>query len=407
MKTTESIRCEAPLDRRDFLTLAAAIVAAPAALAAQPAVPRRAAPRMTAAAPWSNAIIVNALGGLENPNSTAPAAQAARTQAVQGFEALTLDERTVYEAHASGLTAVNVTIGYVAGNMDPFEYTIAEIGQWEALIRANPKDLVKIYSAADILRAKAERRIGVIYGFQNAAMVGTKSERVDIFSDLGVRVVQLTYNPANPLGDGSMAPENRGLTTLGHEVVERLNANRLMVDLSHSGQQTCLDAARSSKQPISINHTGCRALSDVPRNKTDEELRLVASNGGFVGIYFMPFLNPSGHATAADVVAHIDHAVNVCGEDHVGIGTDGSVTSIDDLEAYKGRLAQEIAARRAAGISAAGERPDTFPFVVDLRGVNQFRELADRLQQRGYTSGRIEKILGRNFLRFANEVWGA
>lgn len=394
------------MGRRDFLTLAAAIVAAPAALAAQPAVPRRAAPRMTAA-PWSNAIIVNALGGLENPNSTAPAAQAPRTQAVQGFEALTIDERTVHEAHASGLTAVNVTIGYVAGNMDPFEYTMAEIGQWEALIRANPKDLVKIYSAADILRAKAERRIGVIYGFQNAAMVGTKPERVDIFSDLGVRVVQLTYNPANPLGDGSMAPDNRGLTTLGHEVVERLNANRLMVDLSHSGQQTCLDAAHSSKQPISINHTGCRALNDVPRNKTDEELRLVASNGGFVGIYFMPFLNPSGHATAADVVAHIDHAVNVCGEDHVGIGTDGSVTSIDDLEAYKARLAQEIAARRAAGISAAGERPDTFPFVVDLRGVDQFRALADRLQQRGYTSGRIEKILGRNFLRFANEVWGA
>jgi membrane dipeptidase len=406
MQVKESIRRQAPLDRRDFLALAAGVVAVPGALAAQPAVPRRAAPRMTAA-PWGNAIIVNALGGLENPNSTAPADPAARTQAVQGLEALTIDERTVYEAHASGLTAVNVTIGYVAGNMDPFEYTMAEIGQWEALIRANPKDLLKIYSAADILRAKAERRIGVIYGFQNAAMVGTKPERVDIFSDLGVRVVQLTYNPANPLGDGSMAPENRGLTTLGHEVVERLNANRLMVDLSHSGQQTCVDAARSSKQPISINHTGCRALNDLPRNKTDEELRLVASNGGFVGIYFMPFLNPSGHATAEDVVAHIDHAVNVCGEDHVGIGTDGSVTSIDDLEAYKGRLAKEIAARRAAGVSAAGERPDTFPFVVDLRGVNQFRDLADRLQQRGYTSGRIEKILGRNFLRFAQEVWGA
>ncbi len=406
MKINESIRRQAPLDRRDFLALAAGVVAAPAALAVQPAVPRRGAPRMTAA-PWSNAIIVNALGGLDNPNSTAPADPAARTQAVQGFEALTIDERTVYEAHASGLTAVNVTLGYVAGNMDPFEYTMAEIGQWEALIRANPEDLLKIYSVADILRAKAERRIGVIYGFQNAAMVGTKPERVDIFSDLGVRVVQLTYNPANPLGDGSMAPENRGLTALGHAVVERLNANRLMVDLSHSGQQTCLDAARSSKQPISINHTGCRALNDVPRNKTDEELRLVASNGGFVGIYFMPFLNPSGHATAEDVIAHIDHAVNVCGEDHVGIGTDGSVTSIDDLEAYKVRLAKEIAARRAAGISAAGERPDTFPFVVDLRGVNQFRDLADGLQRRGYTSGRIEKILGRNFLRFANEVWGA
>jgi membrane dipeptidase len=204
-----------------------------------------------------------------------------------------------------------------------------------------------------------------------------------------------------------MAPENRGLTPLGREVVARLNANRIMVDLSHSGEKTCLDAARVSTQPISINHTGCRALNDVPRNKTDEELRLVATRGGFVGIYFMPFLNPSGHATADDVVAHIEHAVNVCGEDHVGIGTDGTVTPIDDLQAYKSHLAAEIAARRAAGISARGERPDTFPFVVDLRGVGQFRQLADRLQKRGYSTGRIEKILGRNFLGYARQIWGA
>jgi membrane dipeptidase len=410
MLWSETIRRRGPIDRRDFISLAAGAVAMPAALATQPPVPGRVAPRpATAAAAWRDAIIVNALGGLENPNpnSARPGDSAAQKQPVQGFEALSLDERTVYEAHASGLTAVNVTMGYVAGNMDPFEYTVAEIGQWDALLRANPQDLLKVYTAADILRAKAEGRIGVIYGFQNAAMVGSRPERVDLFSDLGVRVIQLTYNPANPLGDGSMAPENRGLTALGHAVVERLNANRLIVDLSHSGERTCLDAARSSKQPISINHTGCRALNDVPRNKTDEELRLVSANGGFVGIYFMPFLTASGHATAEDVVAHIDHAVNVCGEDHVGIGTDGSVTSIDDLEAYKSHLAKEIAARRAAGISAAGERPDTFPFVVDLRGVNQFRELAGRLQKRGYTTGRIEKILGRNFLRFANDVWGA
>ena len=120
---------------------------------------------------------------------------------------------------------------------------------------------------------------------------------------------------------------NRGLTPFGHEVIDRLNANRVMVDLSHSGRNTCLEATRASKQPVSINHTGCRALNDLPRNKTDEELRLVASAGGFVGIYFMPFLNPAGHAMAQDVVANLDHAINVCGEDHVGIGTDGTVTA--------------------------------------------------------------------------------
>ncbi|RYD91256.1 MAG: peptidase M19, partial [Sphingomonadales bacterium] len=244
------------------------------------------------------------------------------------------------------------------------------------------------------------------YGFQNGAMMGKDASRVDIFADLGVRVFQLTYNPANQLGDGSMAPENRGLTSFGREVVARANARRVMVDLSHSGEKTCLDAARTSTAPISINHTGCRAVTDLPRNKTDAELRLVAERGGFVGIYFMPFLNVSGHARAEDVVAHIDHAVNICGEDHVGIGTDGDVSQIDDLKAYEAVLAEEIARRRAAGISAAGERPDTYPFVVDLRGPDQFRKLVRLLEARGYSARRIEKILGANFLRFAQDVWG-
>ena len=385
------------IDRRAFLASSLALgLGAAAATAVGSAF---------AANSWRNMLIVNALGGLENPNIELAAA--GPKQAVQGFDPASVDERALKDALASGVNAVNVTLGYVSGDMEPFEYTIAEIGLWDALVRARSGKLLKIYSAADLLRARAEHKVGVIYGFQNAAMVGTDPARVDIFANLGVRVIQLTYNPANALGDGSMAPENRGLTPLGHAVVERLNANCVMVDLSHSGQQICLDAARASKQPISINHTGCRALNDVPRNKTDEELQLVATKGGFVGIYFMPFLTASGHAKADDVVAHIEHAVNVCGEDHVGIGTDGTVTAIDDLKAYKTHLAAEIAARRAAGISAKGEAPDTYPFVVDLRGVGQFYELADRLQRRGYTTGRIEKILGRNFLRYAQEVWGA
>jgi membrane dipeptidase len=228
---------------------------------------------------------------------------------------------------------------------------------------------------------------------------------VDIFADMGVKIIQLTYNLPNQLGDGSMGKEGRGLTPFGRQVVERLNANRVMVDLSHSGRQICLDAARASKQPISINHTGCRALTDLPRNKTDEELRLVAEKGGFVGIYFMPFLAADGQAHASDVVAHIEHALKVCGEDHVGIGTDGTVTTIDDLDTYRHRLAEQIALRQEAGVSAAGERSDAFPFVTDLRGVNQFHKLIRLLEQRGYRSERIEKILGKNFADYAERVW--
>ena len=374
-------------DRRTFLAMAGAgALAAPADAGAQPAEDRR--------------IVVNALGGFSNPNAPR------RQGAIQGTERRRLEPRVLEDARASGLTAVNVTLGYVAGEMEPFEHTVKEIGVWEARLRAHPDRLTKVLTAADIVRAKEEEKIGIIFGFQNAAMMGDDSSRADIFADLGVRVIQLTYNPANAIGDGAMAPGNRGLTPFGREVIERLNRNRIMVDLSHSGERTCLEAASASRQPISINHSGCRALTDLPRNKTDAELRLVAERGGFVGIYFMPFLSPDSVATAEDVVAHIDHAVNVCGEDHVGIGTDGGTTAVDDMAAYRARIREEIAERRAAGIGASGENPDTLPFVEDLSGPDQFRRLASLLERKGYSSARIDKILGLNFLHFAREVWG-
>jgi membrane dipeptidase len=378
-----------PADRRTFLAGGAAALAA----AAAPTRPLR-----------RDMLIVNALGGLDDPNHWQEDTSGA---GVGGIARGPLEARVIADAHASGMNVVNVTLGYVAGPMEPFEQSIADIAAWDARLRLHPRDLMKVLTAADILRAQRETRIGLVYGFQNAAMMGDKAERVDIFADLGVRVVQLTYNPANRLGDGAMAPENRGLTPFGREVVERLNANRLMVDLSHSGERTCLDAARASNQPISINHSGCRALVDLPRNKSDAELRLVASRGGFVGIYFMPFLNRTSIAHEEDVVAHIDHAVKVCGEDHVGIGTDGGTTGIDDMAAYRAHVAKQIADRRKAGIGAAGENPDTLPFVADLQGPGQFRRLAALLRAKGYSERRIEKIMGLNFLAFAREVWGA
>lgn len=378
-----------PITRRSALAAGVVLAASGPAFARAPRAGRR--------------IVINALGGLEDPNvalgrTSGSAVDTSRPD---------IDDRAIAEAHASGLTAVNVTLGYVAGPDDPYAYTLHTLDVWDAVLKARPHDLRKVDTAADILRARDEGRIGVIYGFQNAAQVGDQLGRIDTFHDRGVRVIQLTYNPPNQIGDGSMAPLNRGLTPFGREVVAKLNQRRIMVDLSHSGERTCLDAIAASARPISINHTGCRALCDLPRNKTDAELRGVADKGGFVGIYFMPFLNLSGHAHAEDVAAHIDHAVKVCGEDHVGVGTDGGVTGIDDLNAYQAHLAREVAERAKAGIGAKGERSDTYPFVVDLRGVEQFRKLESLLKARGYSDRRIEKILGLNFLAYAREIWGA
>ena len=345
-------------------------------------------------------LIINALGGFSDLNPP-------RTPLEERKSDNRIAPRVLADARASGMNAVNVTLGYVAGAMEPFEYSVREIARWDVRLRNQGDALTQVLTAADFARTKREGRIGVLYGFQNSAMMGTDPSRVQLFADLGVRVFQLTYNPANQAGDGSMAPQNRGITPLGRELIAAMNTARVMVDLSHSGERTCLEAARASKVPISINHTGCRALTNLPRNKTDEELRLVAERGGFVGIYFMPFLNPTSLATPEDVVAHIDHAVRICGEDHVGIGTDGGTTGIDDWPTYRTAARAEIAERKAAGIGATGENPDTVPFVPDLYGPTQFRKLIGLLRAKGYSERRIEKIMGLNFVTYAREVWGA
>jgi len=119
----------------------------------------------------------------------------------------------------------------------------------------------------------------------------------------------------------------------------------------------------------------------------------------------MPFLAIGRQPMAADLVAHIDHAIQVCGEDAVGIGTDGSVPKIDDMPQYMDNLRKEVEQRKAQGIGAAGERADIVKFLPDLVGVDKFRRLADLLRQRGYSESRVEKILGLNFLRVAGQIW--
>ena len=340
-------------------------------------------------------LIIDTLGGLANPNLD------------DGGDSIrAVDRRALDDAVASGLAAIHQTVGYVSGDADPYAKSLDDVAAWNALIDRHADVLARVLRADDILRARDSGRIGVILGFQNGTMLADEPARAREFAARGVRVIQLTYNGANPLGDGAMATGNRGLTARGHEVVAALNEARVLVDLSHGAPATCRAAARASTAPVVISHTGCRALADLPRNAGDEEMRAVAERGGVVGIYFMPFLVRDRQPTADDLIAHLEHAIDVCGEEHVCIGTDGAVPRIDDMPSYLVALDREVAERRAAGIGATGECGDIVPFLPDLQGPEKFRDLARRLLARGHAPSRVEGILGGNFLRCAREVWG-
>jgi membrane dipeptidase len=236
-------------------------------------------------------------------------------------------------------------------------------------------------------------------------MYGENLDRFDEFHDFGVRIVQLTYNRRNLMGDGCLEPGNAGLSKLGRAMVEKMNERGVLLDLSHCGQRTTREGIEASNRPVAITHSGCLALAaDMPRNKRDEELRLLAERGGVIGIYIMPYLRSTGQVMADDVARHIDYAVKLCGEEHVGIGTDGTVSAVDATPEFKKQFAEQIAERQKRGISAPGERADSFTFAPDLNMPRRFEKIAWLLSQRGYADARIEKILGGNFARLFREV---
>jgi membrane dipeptidase len=313
----------------------------------------------------------------------------------------------IADVKASGLAAVNVTVGGVGSYAKDFEDSLRNIAFWEGQIAAHPDALIKVTRSDAIAEAKKSGRLGIIYGFQDATPFGESLERFDLFYDLGVRVIQLTYNVRNLVGDGCMEPGDAGLSVFGRKLVARLNEKRVLLDLSHCGGRTTLEAIDSSQQPVAITHAGCTAVADLPRNKTDEQLRKLADKGGVFGVYLMPFLRTAGQPMAQDVIQHIEHALKVCGEDHVGIGTDGDISGHNVTPEFRKAFQEEIAKRRKLGIAAKGEREDAFTFVPDLNTPRRFEQIAYLLSQRGHSDNTIEKIIGGNFARLFREVWGA
>ena len=386
MNSIDSRPGELRMDRRRFLALSAAVAGALAAGQG-----RAASQPVTAL--YQRSIVIDGLGG---PGG----------DSFDSGRPLTPDE--VAEVRESGITAFNVTIGSV-GNEPPlaaFEAIVRDIARLDAEIERHPDVLARVRTAADIRAAKRDGRCGLVYGLQDGVSFEDDLDRLQTLRQFGVMVIQPTYNRRNLLGDGSMEPADAGLSRDGVEAIERMNALGILVDLSHCGRRTAMDAIRVSSKPVAFTHTGCAALADHPRNRTDAELRAVAERGGVAGIYVMPYLAGGRQPTGADVVAHVEHAWNVCGEDHVSIGTDGTLSAIVLTPEFVEAFRENTRRRREAGIAAPGETDDGYLFASDLNTPRRLETLAGMLVARGHSEARVEKLLGANLLRVFGEAWG-
>ena len=282
----------------------------------------------------------------------------------------------------SGINIFHPAVGYVDGNV--YDESLKDITGWNLFIAAHGADFVRVERASDLALAKSTGKIGIIIGQQNSGHFRTVDD-VDRFYAMGQRVSQLTYAP-NRLGGGSTDPRDGGLTRYGAQVVERMNALGMAVDVSHCADQTTLDAIEASAKPVLITHSNCRSIMKTSaRCKSDAAIKSMAAKGGVMGITMVRYFTGSGASvTMENVLDHIDHVAGLVGIEHVGIGTDV------DLD---GRDHGSHPVRRN-----------------DLDGVayeQKIFDVAEGLLRRGYTPENVRLILGGNFQRALGEIWTA
>jgi len=301
--------------------------------------------------------------------------------------------------HSAGVSAVKSTLG---GSSADFEGAVADIAAAQGLMERHPEMFIKVSGIEDLDRAKRERKLAVIFSFEAASMLEDKLERIELFRNFGVRVMQLSYNHKSPFGCGCLDGDTDGVTNLGKQAIARMNTLGVALDLSHANTQTTADGIALSTRPPLITHAGCRSVYAHPRNKEDREMKALADKGGVMGIYMLPFLTEdSRQPMLEDYMQHMLHALKVCGEDHVGIGTDVPFFTVtaSDLEDMK----KDEAERQAKGVAAPGEgRP---PYIPDLNTPRKLEKVADALVRKGYGGHVVDKVLGLNFRRAFKEIW--
>jgi len=300
----------------------------------------------------------------------------------------------------SGLNSITVTLcDPKSYESQAYEWAMNGVLEYDRLIAKEPEFWMKATTVADIDKARDSGRIAIFYLFQNSTQFGRDLDNVDIFYGLGVRSSQITYNFQNWAGAGCNEISDSGLTTFGHELVEKMNERGMLIDLSHSGMKTMADTISASTVPVIVSHSCCKALFEHNRNTTDENIRAIADKGGLFGVTQMrPFMTLQIDDAVHFYYQHIEHAINVAGADHVCIGSDRDHRRLVLTEEYLAELKAE---------EGPNFRREEWPlYFEELNGPRRMETIWDGLAGRGMSEDNLDKLFGLNIKRLYSEVIG-
>ena len=298
----------------------------------------------------------------------------------------------------AGVTATHFTV-YM-----PHEHLLEaldRIAGWYEM--AGQHDTIIALRVDDIVRAKEESRFCAIMGTQNARTIGDNIKLLRILHTLGIRIMQLAYDEQNYIGSGGDEGDC-GVTKFGRKVIEEMNRIGILIDVSHCGEKTVMDAIRYSQAPIAITHANPRAKVDHYRCKTDEQIIALAEKGGVIGVTAWSrtaMVKKGTRPHIEDFLDLMEYVIELVGVDHVGFGTDLTPNWDWELDEYR-----EFVERYPGLNTVDGKAIDRKERTVDgLHHVSKIGNIARGLVARGYSEEDIQKILGGNFLNLLRKVW--
>lgn len=296
---------------------------------------------------------------------------------------------------ANGVEAVHITLNNYRGiNPVPdLRHSLRELAAYRAHLRSLSDVVYLVETYEDFARAVQAKKLGVVLGYQNVPGVERDLGLMALFHDLGVRVIQIAHNIRNLYGDGCAEPANAGLSSLGRDMVATLNELRIVIDLSHVGDQSGLDVLRYSTQPVAVTHANAYTLCANARNKSDALIDGLKVNGGVLGITYLPplVLMPGQTPAPADVLAHIDYAVKRIGAEHVGIGSD---------------FITDQPSERYQEFMRKPEVYGTWPWRYPVSTLEGQQALLESLAGIGLSRAQIQGIAKDNFMRLFKAVMG-
>jgi microsomal dipeptidase-like Zn-dependent dipeptidase len=319
---------------------------------------------------------------------------------VDGLQYCNVSEKIFREMREGGVAAVHVTVCY----HELFRETVANLERWNRWFERFPDLIFKGTSGEDVRRARRQGRTAIFFGLQNPSAIEDDIGLVEILHDLGVRFMQLSYNNQSLLAAGCHEKEDSGLTRMGRRVVAEMNRVGLVVDMSHSGERSTLEAIEHSSRPIAITHANPASWHPALRNKSETVLKALAETGGMLGFSLYPHhLRDGSSCTLAAFCEMVARTAELMGVEHLGIGSDLCQDQPDSVVEWMrtGRWSKEV--HFGEGSHDKAGFPPQPSWFKDNRG---HLNIARGLEAQGFAPGEVARIMGENWLAFFDRSFG-